>query len=1435
MNEEQFVQFLRAQQAQQEQINALLALLIRQQNEHPSTSESVTSTPSNSSNNRITILKHFSTDKFNPEKDRIEDFIEFFENKCQTIQITDKSLQKDIILNTITPDTFRQLTVALTPNFEKSTYFDIRGKLLDLYRVKKTRYRALSEFWNCTRDCNDTMEKYANRLKELSKDCGYKGEMLERQLRDRFATGLNHPELETDLKQKWPDLLESGNEVTFQEVFAVALSREQAEHDTQLPSTTSNVNKVKKQRTIKPSHQSNNVIKHQRQRKLHSNQCLRCGNSSKHDFSTCSAREHVCQECNMKGHYESTCIKTGRAYIVPSSRNSRKLNKIRSSTDSTSSASSSRDSYSDDEISVYNVTNTRKSHRDCKQIDVKINGHKRTMDWDPGSSYSIISTEFWGKIGSPILRKGPKLKGYGNRKLKNEGLADVTVDVDGKQLTLPVVVMNDANPMLFGLDWSRDFGMNFPKPVYSIKPDMTTTLKQVLKQHSELFDEKLGKVSNYQVNIHVKSGTEPVHLPARPIKFGVRKNVERELDRLLDKGIINKVDPNITPLEWATPTVNILKPTGEVRICGDYSTTLNPVLTKHLHPVPVFDHLRQKLSNGKIYSKIDLKDAYLQFEVAPESKKFLTISTHKGYYQYNRMPFGISTAPSIFQNFLDQLLGDIPNVAVYFDDIAMTGQNLQQHLHTLDTVLNRLKQAGLKVNLKKCNFLTEEIEYLGHIIDKNGIRPTKGKIDAITKASEPTNSKELRSFLGLINYYERFIPHLHGLCADLYELTSGNRKWRWTKHEKLIFENAKTSIANSKPLIAYDESRHLFLACDASEKGVGAVLYHKHQDLEQPIGFASRKLRPAERKYSVIDREALAILFGIKKFDQYLRGTKFTLDTDHKPLIHILGPQRNLPKLVNNRLVRWALLIGSYQYNINYRKGENNILADCLSRLPNPDIEPTPIERYVHKITKRFLGNSMIDVQLTENNLSKETLKDPILSQIYKLLKTGWRELNYTQEMKHYFRKRNELSTENKIILWQGRMVIPETLRKNVLECLHKGHPGVSSMKALSRFYIWWPSLDEDIENFVKRCHRCQENRPSNPELPIFSWSIPEQVWERVHIDFAGPFEGSYWLVLCDALSKWCELKPMKNITAKSLCLVLDDIFSTFGLPQMIVSDNGPQLVSQEFKDYCKKQGILHVTSAPYHPRTNGLAERFVRTFKNRMSSTDGTPIKSRLQEFLFSYRNTPHTTTGKSPAQMMFGRQLNCVLSNIRPNKRRILQYKQVKSNVMSSAAEYQSGDKVYIKTQEEKKWQPATVATRKHKYSYVVTTSSGVPKRKHADQMRPRFSSSEPETVVTDIAVASTSAALISSPRSTLSPTLTPMPCSQSLPLPSISHSTTPGSAPFALTSPSSSTPLISPATSPSTSSPAFSTPVAEPQPQQLRRSQRQKHPPRRLIDEI
>ncbi|CAH0716307.1 unnamed protein product, partial [Brenthis ino] len=483
MNPEQIDQLLRNQVSQQQQITEILKFLVETRittptplNNNGTELQVTTSTPTEI--NKIAIINNFRGDKFEPSSNSsIENFIEYFEAKCRIGGESYLNIQKDLLLSCLKPETYHEIKTALIPSFENSTYDDIKNKLLDIYKTRKTRYKALTEFWSCIRDTCESMEHYANRLKELSKDCGYDDTILERQLRDRFATGLNHQQLQIELRQKWPDLIDTQNgiktEVTFLQLFAIAQSRELAEADI---NTECNINRISNKTG---NRKEENIRKPTR--KLRLDQCRRCGKHNRHSFNKCEARNHECTECGVIGHFESCCIKTGRAYLdnYKPLKKSTKFQKnrhlyriteranITNRVSQTPTSSFSGSEESEEESNTYKIQNKKTSR--CKKIDVKINGIKCTMDWDPGSVYSIINTKMWRKIGSPSLMQAPTLKAYCNFKLKPKGLTDITVEVDNRSLILPVIVMKHAEPMLFGLQWSESFDMIFPEPVYSIK------------------------------------------------------------------------------------------------------------------------------------------------------------------------------------------------------------------------------------------------------------------------------------------------------------------------------------------------------------------------------------------------------------------------------------------------------------------------------------------------------------------------------------------------------------------------------------------------------------------------------------------------------------------------------------------------------------------------------------------------------------------------------------------------------------------------------------------------------------------------------------------------------------------------------------------------------------------------------------------------------
>ena len=356
------------------------------------------------------------------------------------------------------------------------------------------------------------------------------------------------------------------------------------------------------------------------------------------------------------------------------------------------------------------------------------------------------------------------------------------------------------------------------------------------------------------------------------------------------------------------------------------------------------------------------------------------------------------------------------------------------------------------------------VEYLGYIVDKDGLHATPAKIEAIVNARKPRNVQELRSFLGLVNYYGKFICHLSTMLQPLNHLLCKSVTWKWSAECQKAFDELKTQLASSDVFVHYDPSRSLKLDCDASSYGVGAVLSHVFPDgLERPVAYASRTLTQSERGYSQLEKEALSLVYGVNKFHQFIYGRPFTLVTDHKPLMTILSPKKGLPTLAAARLQRWAIRLAAYQYDIEFRSTEKHCNADGFSRLP------LPAQESVDRITTAFNVSQIEFLPVSADRLARATQTDLILSPTLFYIQSGWPDVIDT-DVRPYFHRRNELTMEAGCLLWGIRVVIPESCRKDVLKELHASHPGMVNMKSLARVHVWWPKIDNDIEQMVREC-----------------------------------------------------------------------------------------------------------------------------------------------------------------------------------------------------------------------------------------------------------------------------------------------------------------------------------------------------------------------------
>ena len=472
-----------------------------------------------------------------------------------------------------------------------------------------------------------------------------------------------------------------------------------------------------------------------------------------------------------------------------------------------------------------------------------------------------------------------------------------------------------------------------------------------------------------------------------------------------------------------------------------------------------------------------------------------------------------------------------------------------------------------------------------------------------------------------------------------------------------------------------------------------------------------------------MEKEALAIVYAVKKFHQYIYGREVEIITDHKPLTSLFHEKKGEPTMASARIQRWSLTLSTYNYKLRFKSGKHNNNADALSRMPLSDMPafvPVPNDTI-------FLVEYLNSSPVTVKNIKFWTNRDPVLSSVMKFILHGWPNHMQDPILRPYTARKLELSVHDACILWGSRVIVPKPGQQKIMDELHSTHPGISRMKSLARNYVWWPKLDDDLENKVRSCSICQVNRNKPKQSPLYPWEYPSSPWSRLHLDFAGPFMNNMFLILIDANTKWMEVSRMHSITATATIEKLRSIFATHGLPEVIVTDNDSTFTSQQFQEFIKLNGITHKTSAPYSPQTNGLAERAIQIFKTSMRKMSEGSIDTKISRFLFQYRNTPQTITGISPSELLFSRRPRCHLDLLYPNLKNQVHQKQMKQKEFydqnKQHRSFSVGEKVYVRNfQSGPRWLPGIIEENKGPTSYYVLLSDDRVVRKHVDQIRIR-----------------------------------------------------------------------------------------------------------------
>lgn len=783
--------------------------------------------------------------------------------------------------------------------------------------------------------------------------------------------------------------------------------------------------------------------------------------------------------------------------------------------------------------------------------------------------------------------------------------------------------------------------------------------KKLIKGSRDLFakdDAELGRT--HQVTMRLNTGdAEPIK--QRPYKslLTKQKQVEKIIYEMLAAGIIR---PSNSP--WASPVVIVPKKDGGVRFCVDFRK-VNQVLVKNGYPLPNIDDIFAHLGEAKYFTSLDLRSGYWQIEVEEADRCKTAFVCHQGLYEFNVMAFGLATAPSVFQNLMNEVLGEVRDkyAIAYLDDVIVYSKTAEEHLAHLKDILNRLRKAGLKLKSSKCDFFKREIHYLGHVINKDGIRPEEEKVKAIKELPPPRTVRDVRSFIGMASFYRRYVPNFAELARPLTALTKKNAKFCFGTEAREAFIALKSKLIEA-PVLAYPNIEKPYkLYTDASDKAVGAMLTQEYPEGERVIQYISHQLSGSRLNWPTIEKECFSIVYGITKLRHFLLGAKFTVYSDHKPLRTLFTSEMR-----NTRVQRWAILLSEYGCDIEYTPGKKNICADLMSRLWRPEEEDTdlnPLSLDVINSDDKDLSSEDVSddedeisdvedpddpiTQLKVVGVKKLQRKDDALSSIIGMLEKGKPVEDFVIDNGALYHIPTPIKRDKHPRL---QLVIPEALLTTVLQANHDqaGHMANDRTYERIRKRYYWQGMYTDTLRYIQACEPCIRRKLRKKRTMMQDMPMPEYPFEMVGIDTVGPYcksdSGNYYVItIVDHFSGWPEAYPTADKSAETVArILLSEFIPRHTCPKVMTSDQGTEYVNAIVSCLSKEMNIQRIKTSPYHPQSNGKCERFHRVMNDILAKTieeDQSNWDTCIPAALMAYRTSVNETTQQTPFFLVHGR----------------------------------------------------------------------------------------------------------------------------------------------------------------------------------------------------
>ena len=828
------------------------------------------------------------------------------------------------------------------------------------------------------------------------------------------------------------------------------------------------------------------------------------------------------------------------------------------------------------------------------------------------------------------------------------------------------------------------------------------------------------------MKITLKEGAIPVQKPCCRIPVKLRDKFKEEVESLVSKGVLTKLHEN-EATEWLNSFVTVTKENGSLRLCLD-PTDLNQHIVRPVCPSYTLDEISYKLRNAKVFSVVDATKGFFQVPLSEESKLLTAMLTPLGVYMYNVLAMGLSLASDVFEQIIRKIISDLPGVLNIADDLLIFGQDDKDHDECFIRLLDRCREVGLTLNPAKFKFKCRSVPFFGNVVGAEGIQPDPQKVAAIQDWPTPTCVKDLQSFLGAVNFLNKFIPSLSALRQPLQGLIKKDTEWRWTQTHQIAFDNIKQAISTDALLRYFDPNKPLFIEVDASGAGIGAVLlqgdvtesnlkgynassgeFLSFRDRLKPVAYASKSLSDAERRYSNIERELLGVVFAILHFNHYTFANRTFIISDHKPLLPLFSGKSLVS--CSPRTARLLLKIVDRDIRFFYQKGSSMCISDALSRLPDHNAADG------NKTEVKGLNITVHDISpdikpFTLQVIREETAKCPTMQFLVDHIQKGWPEHTNQclEQLREYFPFRSELSLCDGLIFKGDRVLIPQKMRTQALDALHASHQGIVKTKSRARSSMFWPNINKDIEELCQNCATCLKFSSRQQAEPIGRVQEFSEAWQGLATDIF-EFNGHSYLILVCRFSGQIVVRPIKDHSTESTINILLSVFAEHGLPEYLHCDRGTNYTSVKFQDFCRSLNIkLSFSSAEHH--SSNHAERAVQTVKNAMKKSNNWYLA------LLEIMMTPQQGMSRSPMELMKHRTvkglLPCFKSNtndqVLENRMQTRQKQHFYHNERSREEEYpliNLGSNILFQAHDNT-WQPGVVIDRLHDRQYKIVTAN-------------------------------------------------------------------------------------------------------------------------------